>query len=259
MKKQILVCALLALAAECLAGAPFKIMSYNIHHCADMRGVLSPKATGGVIAGEKVLFAALQEVDVNATRTGGVDQPAVLAGVTGLHATFGKAIPLQGGEYGNALLSREKPISARKFPLPGKEPRMLLLCEFEDCFVGSMHLAVDSAEARERSVPLVRAAVESCGGAKPVFLCGDWNAKPDSAVLKALGEFMKVVSITTDATFPGGKASSFERMNRGNCIDYVAVDRAHADRVAVHESHVTQDFMTSDHAPVVVTVSIKEK
>ncbi len=244
-------------ASLCWAAAPFKIVSYNVHHCEDLNKVLSPAATARTIAKEQARFAALQELDVCTTRTGGVDQPAELGRHTGLVATFGKAIPLQGGAYGNALLSREKPLAVKRIPLPGHEPRLLLLAEFDDCFVGSMHLALEK-ENREKAVEIVRAAVKAAAATKPVFLCGDWNAQPDSAVLKKIGSFMKVISTQKTDTFHGGKRPlDAERKNVGCVIDYVAVDAAHALQVEVLATAVTEDRETSDHAPVSVTLRLK--
>ena len=59
-----------------------------------------------------------------------------------MHATFAQALPYQGGGYGVAVLSREKPLSVFKTPLPGAEPRVLLLCEFKDCWFGTTHLSL---------------------------------------------------------------------------------------------------------------------
>ena len=137
-----------ALAAEgAVAGGPsavpakVRLVSYNIHHCRGMDNKVSVARTAAAIMREKPDFAGLQEVDRNVDRSGFADQPKELARLTGMHATFAKAIPLgERGEYGVAVLSREKPLSVRRTPLPGPEPRVLLLCEFADCWFGSTHL-----------------------------------------------------------------------------------------------------------------------
>src|SRR5438067_1970465 len=48
----------------------------------------------------------LQEVDRGTNRSGHVDQPAVLARLTGFTASFGKSLDYDGGLYGIAVLSR---------------------------------------------------------------------------------------------------------------------------------------------------------
>ena len=105
------------------------IMSFNVRHCRGSDKKLDVPRTAAVIAAAKPRFAALQEIDFKAKRSERIDEPAELARLTGMKATFGKTIDLQGGEYGVMLLSAEEPISVTKVPLPGKEPRLLLLAE----------------------------------------------------------------------------------------------------------------------------------
>lgn len=240
----------------CLATEPFKILSYNVRHCANMDNVRSEQATAAVIVREKARFVAVQEMDVKTARVQGVDQPQELAKLTGLHATFAQAIPYQGGAYGVALLTREKPLAVRRIPLPGREPRVLLLAEFADCFFGTLHLDLERARRLE-SLPIVRAAVRAAAATKPVFICGDWNALPQSATLKQMGAFVKVISTTQTPTFHSRSENPRERVNKGGVIDYIAVDTGHAAAVKVHASQVTEERWVSDHAPISVTVEIK--
>lgn len=132
-----------------------------------------------------------------------MDEAVELGRLTGLHATFAKAISLQVGEYGNAVLSREKPISVERVPLPGKEPRVLLLCEFTDFWFGTMHL--DFGKHQLKSVSVVRDVVAEKAKDKPVFITGDWNATPKSKTLAAMREFMAIVSKEDSLTFHGFK------------------------------------------------------
>lgn len=231
----------------------FTIISYNIRHGEDMGGNLDLRAPGIVIMRENPRFAGFQEVDVKTGRVNGADTCQILSETTGLHATFAKAIDFDGGEYGNALLSQEAPLSVRRIPLPGAEPRVLLLCEFCDCWVGVTHLAVDSDEARIKSIDIVRDAVAACGG-KPVFLMGDWNATPDSQVLDGMRGFMTILSDETTATFHGDGFAPTLRRNPSRCIDYIAIDSANRNGCAVLARHVVEERHVSDHAPQATTV-----
>lgn len=244
----IMAAAIAAVAFGCVTApgqrnGAFRMMSYNIHHGEGMDKKLSVWRVGCAVLSESPRFAGIQEVDRKTERVKGVDSCRTLEKVTGMHATFAKTIDLQGGEYGNVVLSREVPLSVRRIPLPGGEPRVLLLCEFGDCWFGTMHLAVDSEEARARSVEIIRKAVADCGG-KPVFLSGDWNAKPDSVVLAGLKGFLSVLSSEQEPTFHP----------RPCCIDYVAVDSAHRGEFTVRGRRVVQNHVASDHMPVVVEV-----
>ncbi|MBQ9468487.1 MAG: endonuclease/exonuclease/phosphatase family protein [Clostridia bacterium] len=60
----------------------------------------------------------LEEVDVNCERSGNTDEPAELARLAGYpYYAFAKAIPLGGGEYGTAILSRYPIESFEVIPL----------------------------------------------------------------------------------------------------------------------------------------------
>ena len=234
------------------AGA-FSIVSYNTRHGLDMRGFIELRAAGWVASWENPRFAGFQEVDQKTSRIGGADTCAILAQTLGMHATFAKAISFGGGEYGNALLSREEPLAVRRIPLPGAEPRVLLLCEFDDCWVGVTHLAVDSDAARIESVAIIRDAVAACAP-KPVFLMGDWNAAPDSPVLRELRAFLTILSDETTATFHGDDFDPAKKHNPSHCIDYIAVDSAHRADFVLRGRRVIEQRTASDHAPQVVEV-----
>lgn len=240
-----------AVAGSAADGGELRLMSYNLHHCAGMDRRVDCARTAAAVLKERPDFAGLQELDVNAHRSGRVDQPTELARLTGMHATFAKAIDLPtGGEYGVAVLSREKPLSVVREPLPGPEPRVLLLCEFTNCWFGTTHLDSgtvpgDPAPAHIMSVPIVSNAVARCAAAKPVFLTGDWNAVPQSPLAERMRGFLTTLNDTNRPT----------NGNLRRCIDYVTVDSANAGGFRIVERHVTLDKMTSDHKPVVVTLS----
>lgn len=233
----------------------FTIVSYNIRHGENMGGKIDLRAAGLVAMRENPRFVGLQEVDVRAARVNGADTCAILAETTGLRATFAKAIDFDGGEYGNALLSQETPLSIRRIPLPGAEPRVLLLCEFADCWVGVTHLAVDSDEARLKSVDIVRDAVASCG-AKPVFIMGDWNSPPHSPVLDGMRGFLTILSDESTATLHSENFTPAMMHDPSRCIDYIAMDSAHRDSCMLSDRHVAEERFVSDHAPQVVKVAL---
>ena len=227
------------------------IMSFNVRHCVGSDMKLDVPRTAAVIAAAKPRFAALQEIDFKAKRSQRIDEPAELARLTGMKATFGKTINLQGGEYGVMLLSAEEPISVTKVPLPGKEPRLLLLAEFDDCVVGSTHLSVATEKERMDSVGLIRDAIARFE--KPVFVCGDWNARPDSPVLKELRTFLTLLSPTDRNTYHGTAPKLLASPKV--CIDYIAVDTAHAKFFRVLDRGVVPDTVTSDHKPIFVRLA----
>ena len=258
MKKRMMIAVALICALTGFADfADMKLMSFNVRHCEGMDRKLDIARTAAAIKAENPDFACLQEIDWRTARVNGIDEPAELARLTGLHATFAKAIFFAGGQYGVMMLSRQKPLRVEQLPLPGKEPRVLLLCEFADCWVGTTHLSVAGEQERLDSIAKMRRAVGEAARKKPVFLTGDWNSTPESKVLKGLGEFLTTLSDTKCQTFhghavdgPDGQPLDMSKF----CIDYVTVDSVHAPAFTVVDAHVVEDRATSDHAPIVVTL-----
>ena len=249
--------AFVAFSAEGVPQKPrengFAIMSFNVRHCSGMDGKLDIPRTAAAISAHKPRLVALQEVDVNVKRSKKVDQAAELGRLTGLYHTFGDAIDLQGGKYGVAILSKEKPLSVSKIPLPGLEPRVFLLAEFDDCYCGVSHFDYRSETNRRKSVRLIREFVEKAVKTKPVFICGDWNAGNDSATLDEVRKSFCVLSDVSKGTFNGSENKDAPTY----CIDYIAVDAGHAKDWEVLHRETVQDETTSDHKPVVVKIGKK--
>ncbi|MEZ6125794.1 MAG: endonuclease/exonuclease/phosphatase family protein [Planctomycetaceae bacterium] len=86
--------------------AQLRVLSYNIHHAEGVDRKLDLERIAKVIPSVKPDVVALQEVDQNVKRTGSIDQPEKLARLTEMNVIFGANIELQGGHYGNAVLSR---------------------------------------------------------------------------------------------------------------------------------------------------------
>ena len=229
-----------------------RLVSYNIHHCAGADGKVDLKRVAGVIAKERPDCVGLNEVDVKVKRSGNIDEATELGRMLGLHATFVESVPVQGGSYGNAILSKEKPLSVQRISLPGREPRTLLLCEFSDCWFGATHFSLQETN-RVASAEIIRNELAKKTAGKPVFITGDWNAKPDSKPVTAMRGFLKILSDETRDTFNGfGK----RKLDPVYCIDYIAVDKASAERIKVKESRVVPDAVTSDHNLIAVAVEI---
>ncbi|MCA9127909.1 MAG: endonuclease/exonuclease/phosphatase family protein, partial [Planctomycetales bacterium] len=95
-----------------------RVLSYNIHHGEGVDRKLDLERIAKVILSVKPDVVALQEVDRNVKRSEGVDQPKELARLTEMNVIFGANIELQGGHYGNALLSRFPNVQNKNHLLP---------------------------------------------------------------------------------------------------------------------------------------------
>jgi endonuclease/exonuclease/phosphatase family metal-dependent hydrolase len=82
------------------------VMSFNIRHCKGIDEKVNVARIANVIKQASPDLVALQEVDRGVARTARQDIAAELAKRCDMHVFFAKNIELDGGEYGNAVLSR---------------------------------------------------------------------------------------------------------------------------------------------------------
>lgn len=221
-----------------------KFMSYNIRNGRGADNVQDIGRIAEVIDRTAPDIVALQEVDSATRRVEGRFIPGELGGMTGMHATFCRAIDYAGGGYGIGLLSRTAPLAVRRIPLPGREEaRVLLIAEFPGYVACVTHLSL-TPEDRLASLPLIREATDTCR--KPVLLAGDFNMQDTGAVLEGLGNVFRMLSDTTQMTFPSD--------NPAVRIDYI-LGRGLPASAAVTESAADHTTMASDHSPLWVALT----
>jgi endonuclease/exonuclease/phosphatase family metal-dependent hydrolase len=226
-----------------------KLMTYNVRHGSGLDNKTDYARTCGVINGEAPDVIALQEIDCKTKRSDGADVLEEFSKLTGMHPTFGASIDFQGGQYGNGVLSKEKPISVNCCPLPGsEEKRSVLIVEFEKYVFCSTHWSLTEKD-RDASVAVVTEKMKE--QKKPVFLCGDFNAQLKENSMKTLQKDWTLLN-AEDATFPADKPKIL--------IDYIcAADPAgnisNDDwKASVKEAYVVDEKVASDHRPVVVVI-----
>ena len=219
-----------------------KIMSYNVRHCAGMDLVVDYDRTANVIAENQPDVVALQELDSMTGRSGRKYQLSELANRTNYYPVFGKAIDYDGGGYGVGVLTKEKPLSSKRIPLPGEEPRVLLLVELKDYVIACTHLDLEESE-RLASLPLIINEAENWQ--KPFILAGDWNDSIDSPLLQKLTKYFTINS---------GNEPSFPADEPTECIDYVAALNNRPTKTL--ESVVIDESEASDHRPLMVKLQL---
>ena len=219
-----------------------QIMTYNVRHCAGMDMVLDYDRTAAVISMQQPDVVALQELDSMTGRSGQRYQLGELAIRTGYHPVFGSAIDYDGGKYGVGILTREHPLSTKRIPLPGEEPRVLLVVEMKDYVLACTHLDLEE-EQRLASVPLI--VDEAQRWQKPFILAGDLNDAPDSELLQEMTKYFTILS-GDQPTFPADEPTE--------CIDYVASFKAWP--AVTLEHNVIEEPAASDHRPLVVRLRL---
>ena len=206
------------------------------------------REVAAVITREKPDWVAIQEADNYAKRSFRQNQMRILSERTGLFPIFGQAIRHRGGQgegaYGVGLLSREKPLGYRVVPLPDVgEDRVLLICEFAGYTVAVTHFSLNGKAAAEMARTVVR---ELGASKKPVFLAGDFNSTPESEAIAELKKGFVALSDNTRPTYP----TNPEIPEKPVSIDWIFVDRAHADACRTARGRILDDAVGSDHFPI---------
>ena len=233
-----------------------RVLSYNIHHAEGVDRKLDVERIASVILSVKPDIVALQEVDQKVKRTGSIDQPAELARLTEMNVVFGANIELQGGHYGNAVLSRfpitqyknhllpniddgeQRGVIEAEIPLPKSDQSLLLLATHLDY----------RADERERlaSAKFINKLIEEHPD-HAALLAGDLNATPDSETLQLFGTKWTRANENPIATVPVNQPTKQ--------IDFILFRRA--NRWKVVEVKVLNEAVASDHRAIFAVLELQ--
>lgn len=224
-----------------------RVMCYNVKNCLGMDNVTDYQRIAGIINRVLPDVVALQELDSVTERSNQVYVLQELGKHTGMHYTFGGAIDFMGGKYGVGILSKEKPLTYKTIPLPGREEqRVLLIAEFKDYFLCCTHFTL----SREDKMETARIVVESLKDiTKPLFLAGDLNSAYDSDLQLALREKFVVLNDPEQGTVPVA--------NPKRCIDFIYGQENGYTYQVLHRM-VLSEPVASDHLPLFVDVRLNK-
>ncbi len=232
-------------------------MTYNIHHAEGVDGEINTKRIAKLIREKKCDLVALQEVDRGVQRTNQRDIPEEIAKQTDMHFVFGKNIDYQGGDYGNAILSKW-PITKWKNHhykmLREGEQRGLLIAEFKpnapNLVFMSTHLDYRKENAERLSNVSEMISIAKSYNDRLVIIAGDFNDFPQSKVWdKMSGFFSDVWSMVGK-----GKGFTFSSTKPRSRIDYIWINRPQSAKPVKYEIPPSQ---ASDHLPLVVKLKLK--
>jgi len=232
-----------------------RVLSFNIFHGETMKGDFDLEQIARVIRQVEPDLVAMQEVDLYTGRTNERDLASELGLLTRMVPIFGQAMPFDGGEYGEGILSRKSFLSSRNHALPsgeGKEPRSALevrvVLESGDtiAFVGT-HFDHTGDVDRINQATRVREILAEID--HPVLLAGDLNATPESRTMEILFSDLKPSSTDFAPTIPsdGPRAK----------IDYILYGPP--ERWRVLESKVICDSLASDHCAFLSVLELLPK
>ncbi len=247
----IVVCAALWVTTVARANEPLRLrlLSYNIHHGEGIDGELDLERIAQVILSVKPDLVALQEADQNASRSRSVDQPAELARLTKMNVVFGANIPLQGGHYGNAVLSRFPIVRHQNHRLPNiddGEQRGVIEAEIQvpSSATPIVMLATHFDHRRDDQERFASAqAIEhliSDRADQPALLLGDLNDVAESRTLTRLATRWTSVNDQPLPTIPVARPT--------RQIDFILYRPENRWRVV--ETRVLEEAVASDHRAI---------
>lgn len=249
-----LLLGILALNSCTSSKAGLTIMTYNIRHGVGMDRVLDLERTAQVIQAAKPDVVILNEVDHGTQRAFGVRQADSLGRLLGMYAMFGRSISYDGGQYGNALLSKFPILNFQVIDLSVdtlREGRSIFRSSIafgsDTLVVMGTHLGLTPEERLEQ----VQGILAVIPPGKPVILGGDFNFEPDSQpyahLTGVLRDGMQEGKATPEMTFP---ADVPERR-----IDYIFIsDKINLLPTAqLNHEHVSS---ASDHRPQILRIEL---
>ncbi len=235
------------------------VVSYNIHHGEGIDGRLDLERIAAVIRETGADLVSLQEVDQNVTRSGSVDQPQEFAKLLKMHVAFGANIDLEGGKYGNAVLSRFPIVAHKNHALPntgGGEQRGVLEVDVELPQGGQLKFLATHLDHRQDPAQRVESAkfinqTFAVDSKYPLCLTGDLNASPDSPPLEVLLKHWTLPAGQDGFTIPVGKPT--------RKIDYILVGSATPSsgiQLREVETRVLDEAVASDHRGVLSVLEV---
>jgi len=232
-----------------------KVLTFNIFHGATSKGDFNLDLIAKVIKDANPDLVALQEVDFKTKRAKNYDLATEFGWRTKMASLFAKAMDFDGGEYGDAVLSKTSFIKSFRQPLPytkKHEPRVALsvttiLPSGDTIVFISTHLDY----LKDETVRLLQAKkIEEVFSKNkyPTILAGDFNALPTSNTLKVLQENW------TPSFKKGNISPTYPSDHPKEKIDYIMFYPK--SRWKVLSTKVIQNSIASDHCAYLVTLAL---
>lgn len=224
-----------------------KVMTYNIQ-----LGGTGLQNIANVITAQHPDLVCLQEVDSFTTRSGAVNQAMKLGELTGMYYYFSRAMPFQGGAYGDAILSKWPIYQITHYALPAGsgEARQMAVIRTEKNgvmfnFAGTHldHLGPAAGNSLLQATAINNIVT---GITYPFILGGDFNEVPTSVTIAKLKEQFTLGCISScPVTHPSNAPT--------RSIDYFMYKPGNFSVL----SYGPINTQVSDHLPVVATVMLQ--
>ncbi|QDT56807.1 Endonuclease/Exonuclease/phosphatase family protein [Caulifigura coniformis] len=226
-----------------------KVLCYNIHHGRGTDDKVDIERLARVIQSVDPDLVALQEVDSGVNRSSQINEPEKLGELCKLTPVFGNNIKYDGGDYGNAILSRWPVARHENHKLQSyypKEQRGLLEVEVtlpeqrgSLLFFATHFDYRGNSPERLPSAELVNRIIATKGNT-PAILAGDLNEPPEAPAVR---ELARVWKRTNDGELPTFPVDTPKRQ-----IDHILVHPPARWRVV--ETRVLDEAVASDHRAI---------
>jgi len=239
--------------------AKIRVLTYNIHHANPpskaKEGLIDLDAIAKVIDNQKPDLVALQEVDVNTKRSGGINEAVILATKLKMNFYFFKAIDHDSGDYGVAILSKYPLSNPQTYKLPHNgDPKAELrilgigtatLPNGKKIRFASTHLDAQQSELnRLMQIKEINKLTEN--ESLPLIIAGDLNADPGSETVRIFDQQFKRSCIACGFTIPVIRPQ--------HTIDHIAFKLGSPFEIISHQ--VINETYASDHLPVLAVLQL---
>lgn len=238
----------------------FRVVTYNIHKCRGLDQRVQPERIVRVLREIDADIIGLQEVLSVSERRPEADQARFLAHALELEYRLGENRRLNGGAYGNVVLSRLPMIDALNYDLsqPGHEERGCLRVDVDLGYQRFLHIynAHLGTALRERPPQAQRLLDNDILNSDlipgPRILLGDFNEWTQGRASRMLAEHFQSADIRLQMkrrrTYPG----VFPFLH----LDHIYYDaELRLENVRLHRSRAA--LIASDHLPIVAEFSLQ--
>ena len=192
-----------------------RVATYNVHKCRGLDRRVRPGRIVEVLREIDADIVALQEVVSVGSGLRAENQSEFIAEELGLHYHFGSNRPLNGGAYGNVVLSRFPMRAARNYSVSvsGREPRGCLRSDIEldestILHVFNVHLGTAFLERRAQGKMLTGPEILASDDFEgPRIVLGDFNEWTRGLASRLLARHLNKADLREDArwgrTYPG--------------------------------------------------------
>lgn len=250
---RLLILALFVAATNTVQAAdgPFrvKVLCYNIHHGRGTDDKVDIERIAKVIQSVDPDLVALQEVDSGVNRSQQINEPEKLGELCKMTPVFGNNIKYDGGDYGNAILSRWPVAGHTNHKLqsyyPNEQRGLLEVQVTLPEQRGSLFFYATHYDYRGKSPERLPSAVTTneiiaTKSGLPAILAGDLNEPPGAPAVKELAKVWKRANSGELPTYPVDKPAKQ--------IDHILVHPPARWRVV--ETRVLDDAAASDHRAI---------